>query len=198
VNSLSLNFSKTFFIQFSNKSPNYFDINITYENNHIPKVSDIKFWGLNINYTLSWKTHIDNILPKLCLACSAMRSVKPYVPNQMLKVIYYSFHSIMSYGIIFWGHSATSVRVFRLQKRIIRIMTESKSRNSCRKLFINLKILPLPSVYIYYLLLFVIKRNKELFTTNNEIHTFCTRQHQNFHQPSSNLTKYQTGVFLWE
>jgi hypothetical protein len=126
-----------------------------------------------------------------------MRSVKPYGSNQMLKVhvIYYSFHSIMSYGIIFWGHSTTSVRVFRLQKRIIRIMTGSKSRDSCRKLFINPKILPLPSLYSYCHLLFVIKKTKELFTTNNEIHTFCTRQHRNFNQPYANLTKYQTGVF---
>jgi hypothetical protein len=125
-----------------------------------------------------------------------MGSVKPYVIYQMLKVIYYSyFHSIMSYSIIIWGHSASSeCKVFRLQKTIIRIMTGSKSRDSCRKLFISLKILLLPSLYIYCLHLFVIK-NKKLFTTNNEIHTVCTRQHRNFHQPSANLPKYQTGVF---
>jgi hypothetical protein len=61
-----------------------------------------------------------------------------------------------------------------------------------RKLFINLKILLLPSVY---LLSSPVCKNKELFTTNNEIYTFCIRQHQNFHQPSANLTKYHTGVF---
>jgi hypothetical protein len=33
VNSLSLNFTKTFFLQFINKSPNHFDINITHRNN---------------------------------------------------------------------------------------------------------------------------------------------------------------------
>jgi hypothetical protein len=32
INSCSLNLSKTYFIQFSSKSLNYFDINITYEN----------------------------------------------------------------------------------------------------------------------------------------------------------------------
>jgi hypothetical protein len=69
-----------------------------------------------------------------------------------------------------------------------------KSRDSCRELFINLKILPLPSQYILCLLQFVIK-NKDLFTTNKQIHTLCTRQHHNFHQPSANLTKYQTAVF---
>jgi hypothetical protein len=65
---------------------------------------------------LSWKTQIDNILPKLCSACFAMRSVKPCVSQQMLKVIYYyNFHSIMLYSIIFWGQSANSISVFRLQ-----------------------------------------------------------------------------------
>jgi hypothetical protein len=96
----------------------------------------------------------------------------------MLKIIYYShFHSIISYGIIFWGHSAPSTRVFRLQKRIIRIMTGSRSRESCRKLFTSLKILPFPSLHIFSFLWFVIK-NRELFTTNNETHNFyCCTMH---------------------
>jgi len=128
VNSLSLNISKTCYIQFSGKNINYSDINITYENNYISHVKEIKFLGLYINNTLSWKTHIDKILPKLCSACFAMRSVKPFVSQQMLKVIYYShFHSIMTYGLIFWGHSPYSIRVFRLQKKIMRIMMGLKS-----------------------------------------------------------------------
>ena len=114
----------------------------------------------------------------------------------MLKMIYYScFHSIMSYGIMFWGHFTSSIKVFRLQKRIKRIMMGCGSRDSCRKLFIRLKILTLPSQYILSLLLFVIK-SKELFSTNNETHSICTRLHLNFHQPSANLTKYQTGVYI--
>jgi len=151
VNSLSLNISKTYFIQFSRKSLNYSDINITYKNNYISKVNDTKFCGLNINNTLSWKTHIDKILPKLCSACFAMRSVKPFMSQQKLNVIYYShFHSIMSYGIIFGGHSSSSIRISRLQKRIIRIMMGNRSRYSCRNLFISLKILPFPSLYIFF------------------------------------------------
>jgi hypothetical protein len=51
-----------------------------------------------------------------------------------------------------------------------------------------------PSLYILTLLPFVIK-NKELFITNKEIHSIFTKLHLNFHQPSANLTKYQTGVY---
>jgi hypothetical protein len=62
---------------------------------------------------LSWKTHIDKILPILSSACFAMRAVKPFMAPQMLKAIYYShFHSIISYGIIFWGHIASSIKSF--------------------------------------------------------------------------------------
>jgi len=182
-------------MQFSNKFSNDFDLNITYENNYISSVNEKKFLGININNTLTWLTHIEKIVPKLCSACFAMRSVKPFVSQQTLRIIYFSyFHSIISYGLIFWGHSSHSVRVFSLQKRIIRIMTGSGSRDSYRTLFICLKILPIPSLYIFLLLRFVIK-NKDLFTTNNEIHKIDTRQRNNLHLPSVSLKKFQTGVF---
>jgi hypothetical protein len=115
LNSLSLNISKTHFIHLSSKSLNDSDINITYENNYISKVNDLNFLGLNINNTLSWKTHRDKILPKLSSACFAMRAVKLFMFPQMLKAISYSdFHSTISYGRIFWGHTVSSKRVFRL------------------------------------------------------------------------------------
>jgi len=80
--------------------------------------------------------------------CYVMRLVKPYVTANTFKVIYYSyFHSIMTYGLIFWGNSPDRIKIFRLQKKIIRIMMGWRSRDSCRKLFPNLEILPLPSQY---------------------------------------------------
>ena len=124
-----------------------------------------------------------------------MRLVKPLVTIDTLRMIYYSyFHSVMTYGLSFWGNSPDSIKIFRLQKKIIRIMTGSRSTDSCRKLFINLEILLLPSQYILSLLLFMI-RNKNQFLVNSEIHHIDTRQHANFHQPSVNVTKYQKGVY---
>jgi hypothetical protein len=61
-------------------------------------VNDVNFLGLNINNTLSWKTHIEKILPKLSSACFAMRAVKLFMSPLMLKAIYYLyFHSIISF-----------------------------------------------------------------------------------------------------
>ena len=69
-----------------------------------------------------------------------------------LKVIYYAlFHSVISYGIIFWGNSSHSYIIFRIQKKAIRIMEGCGNRVSCRNLFKKLKILPLTSQYVIFI-----------------------------------------------
>jgi len=111
-------------------------------------------------------------------------------------MIYYSYvHSIITYVIIFWGNSPHSTHIFKIQKRIIRIMTKSRRRDSCRQLFKRFEILPLKSQYILSTLLFVVK-NKDLFTMNQEIQNINTRCNTNLHPPVCNLMVFQKGVYF--
>jgi hypothetical protein len=100
----------------------------------------------------------------------------------------------MSYGIIFWGISAHSINIFKLQKRIIRIITNSGNRVSCRHLFRKLDILPFYSQYLLSLLIFVIN-NISLFKTNSELYEINTRNINNFHLSQPRLTLYRNGVY---
>jgi hypothetical protein len=85
----------------------------------------------------------------LSTTCYVIRSVKPYVNKNVLIMIYHSlFHSVMNYGIIFWGNSSHNTQVFKMQKEAIRIITGCGNRESCRNLFKELNILPLMSQYI--------------------------------------------------
>ena len=171
-----MNFDKTYFIQFSNKSKCTSGMQIKCEDKQLSLANGTIFLGLFINNDLSWKTHIECIKSKLSSACCAMRLVKPYVTINTLRMIDYScFHSVMTYGLLFWWNSPDSIKIFRLQKKFIRIMTGCRSTESCRKLFINLEILPLLSQYILFLLLFML-RNKNQFLVNSEIHHIDTRQ----------------------
>jgi hypothetical protein len=121
-------------------------------------VKNINFLGIYINNTLSWKTHIDKILLTLSSACFAIRTVKPFMSPQMLKAIYYAyFYYIITYGIIFCSHSTPSAGDYRFQKKHVRIMTGSRAKDLCRKESTKLEIRPLPSVYIFSVLRFVIK-----------------------------------------
>jgi len=150
---LSLNFDKTFFIQFTKTSTCTSDIQNTYEGKEICTAIAKKFLGLFVNNTLSWKTHIECVNSKPISACCDMRSVKPYVSINTLKMIYYSYcHFVMTYGLLFWGYSSDSVKIFMLQKKIIRIMMHCRISDTCRKLYFKLGKLPLTSQYIYPLL----------------------------------------------
>jgi hypothetical protein len=101
----------------------------------------------------------------------------------------------MTFGIIFGGNSAHRDIVFRLQKRTIRIITNSSNRASCRGLFKKLGILPLQSQYILSIALFVIK-NMEIFTPNSDIHTKNTINKFNLYVPQIRLTNHQKGVYF--
>ena len=85
-------------------------------------------------------------------------------------------------------------KIFRLQKCIIRIIFGCKSSDSSRQLFRKIQILPLPTQYILTLLLFVVKKNKNQYKANLEVHSINTRQHSDLHQPLPSLVKYQNGI----
>jgi len=59
-----------------------------------------------------------------------------YVSINTLKTIYYSyFHYVMTYDLLFWGHAIDSIKIFRLQKKIIRIRMGCGNSDSCRIFF---------------------------------------------------------------
>ena len=147
-----------------------------------------------IHEKLTWYDQINQLLKRLSSACFAFRISTPLLPDETVKVLYFApVHSILAYGIIFWGNSTHVVKIFRMQKRIICIMTKSDSRSSCRQMFKNLGILPLQSQYILSLLSFVV-RNTDQFTNNLEIHNINTRYIINLHPPLLNLALSQKGA----
>jgi len=112
----------------------------------------------------------------------------------VLRTIYFSYvPSVMPYGIIFWGNSHQSNTIFKIQKRIIRIIANTGRCGSCRQLYKQLQILPFPSQYIFSLLVFV-NKNRGLFLTNSEIHDINTHYNYNLHLLSPNVTSVQIGV----
>jgi hypothetical protein len=86
------------------------------------------------------------LMSRLGSACYVIGAVKPYVSKGIIRMIYFAyFHSIMSYGLAFWGNTSHNSHIFKFQKRAIRIMSNSGYRDSCRELFKQLKILPFKS-----------------------------------------------------
>jgi hypothetical protein len=84
----------------------------------VPKIAMWKFLGVTMNNTLSWNNHIDLLMKKLSKACCIIRNTKTYMSASSLKVVCYAFfHSVMSYGITFWGSLSHSSIIFRIHKK---------------------------------------------------------------------------------
>jgi len=98
-----------------------------------------------------------------------------------------SCHTLLYFGVIHILATAFG------KKKIIRIITNTASHDSCCQPFKQLQVLSLPSQYIFSLLIFV-NKNRGLFQSNSEIHDLNTRFNHNLHLPSANLTLVQKAV----
>jgi hypothetical protein len=66
----------------------------------------------------------------------------------LLKVYFGGFHSIIFYGVVFWGGSPDAKRGFLLQKIVVRIICGVNRIAHCKPLLRELKILTLPFLFI--------------------------------------------------
>ena len=60
---------------------------------------------------------------KLCKLCFAIKTIKSFVNKNIVKTMYFAYmHSSLKYGILFWGNVRNLKKVFKLQKRAIRLI----------------------------------------------------------------------------
>ena len=125
-----------------------------------------------------------------------LRSLRPVLSLKIIKHIYFSYvHSVLNYGIIFWGNSSYSRTNFTTQKRIVRIIMKPKARDSCHTMFSKLGILTFYFQYIFSTLMFVVK-HQDIYTFNAELHKINTGHKWDLHVPSVNLTKVQKSLLF--
>jgi len=81
-------------MHFTTKNNSFSNFDIIYKDKKLTTADSIKFLGLTLDNSLSWKTY-EAIVPKLSAATFAIRIVQPFPSLDSLKLIYYSyFHSI--------------------------------------------------------------------------------------------------------
>ena len=126
VNRLLLNIDKTNFIVFHpyNK-PIKKRITIKINNKAIKEKEYIKYLGVLIDSTLSWKQHVSNISKKIPRSIGIMYKLRPFLPLNALKNVYYSLiYSHIVYAIEVWGFTFKTEmdKILILQKKAMRLM----------------------------------------------------------------------------
>jgi hypothetical protein len=123
-----------------------------------------------------------------------IKSLKEAVSSYIIKCIYYSkFQSCLKYGIIFWGESNESLSIFKLQKRVIRIISGASTNSSCRQIFKDYNILTVASLYILEVICFI-KKYKESFEHNIRVHTHNTQRKLDLRVQYCNTALFRKSV----
>ena len=145
LNRLSLNIPKTKFMVFHTTKRRIPLIQIKIEDTIIEKVSDFNFLGLTINEHLNWKSHTDKIANKISRNIGILNKLKHSLPLQTKVLIYNSLIlSHINYGLLVWGYSC--VRITKLQKKAVRIISLSKYNAHTEPVFKQLKLLKVTDI----------------------------------------------------
>jgi hypothetical protein len=86
--------------------------------------------------------HVKSLCSSLSKTYYMISALKNTVSTYILWNIYFAnFQSKMRYGILVWGGSRESIKILRLQKKVVRMMSGLKRANHVDRNSRNLKFL---------------------------------------------------------
>ena len=105
----------------------------------------VKYLGLMIDSNLSWKYHIESICYKISQSIGIIAKIRHYVPRRVLLSVYNSLIvPYLTYGICALTFQR---KIAILQKRALRLIYFSKSKEHTVPFYLNSNCLPLPSLF---------------------------------------------------
>jgi hypothetical protein len=180
INGLKLNASKSVILHFQTSqmiSRRKKEItSITLQGSHGVDVSEkTRFLGVHIQNRMKWEDHLEHLYVGLSRSIFAVSSIRKVSNKEVSLMVYHGyFMSLARYGIVFWGMSPGFQNIFRLQKRAVRVIVGASPRTSCRTIFKELRLLPLPAVYIVEIAMLVRSSFQTFYSRNNK-HQYSTR-----------------------
>ena len=203
ANKIQVNYSKSKFMIFSyGKTYNLEEL--VFGSSSISVTSEMKFLGIIIDRNLSFKSHTALISTKISKATGILFRLNNILPQPALKSLYDALivpH--MLYGLEIW-YSALQCnkdRIFKLQKKSIRAIQNLRYNDHTSSHFQMLGSLKLDDLYKLRILTFMYN-NKNLFSTNSDIHPHLTRHRNDIVLPRYRRARSQSswmyqGAIIW-
>ena len=109
-------------------------------------MTNFNFLGVIIDEHLNWNDHINKVATTISRCVGILCRLKHYLPLYTLRTLYTSLilpH--LTYGILIWGSNIS--RLFKLQKRAVRTITNSSYNAHTEPIFKSLNLLKI-KIYI--------------------------------------------------
>ena len=123
---------------------------IIIENNVLEQVDHTKFLGVYIDQHLTWKTHVNFIAAKISKSVGLLYKAKHYLHSKSFLTLYYALiYPYLTYCNLIWASTYVTnmQRIYLLQKRADRTISNADYKASSKPLFTNLKIPDVFSIY---------------------------------------------------
>ena len=186
---------------------------IIIENNVLEQVDNTKFLGVYIDQHLTWKTHVNFIAAKISKSVALLYKAKYYLPSKSLLTLYYALvYPYLTYCNLIWASAYVTnlERIYLLQKRAVRAISQADYKASSNPLFANLKILDIFSIYLLQVSSFMYLYHNDtlpivfnqIFQTGNQSHQFSARYSDFYrsHSCTTNIKKFSIlfqGPRIW-
>ena len=215
ANKLSVNATKTnYMIMGTPKMTSMIEqTEIILDNTKLDRVTKPKFLGVIIDENLTWKNHIDGITKTISRNIGMINKLKFFVPERILRTLYCTLVlPYINYGILIWGQACKTYleKIYKLQKWVLRIISNSHYRSHSTPLFHKYDILNVYDMYKLEVGVFMYRYFANLipesfntfFTKRCDIHNYHTRNNCNLNQTRNkrvftDRTIRTTGPILW-
>ena len=165
INKLSLNTQKTKLMVFHRKQKHIKRLNIVINDTKIDRVECFNFLGLTIDETLFWAHHVDIVIKKVSKVIGIFYRLKNIFPMETMMILYKSLiASYLNYGLLLWGNE--SHKVLTLQKKAIRLISNSPYISHTNPLFMQHKLLKIRDLFKLKLLKLYYKLSYNLVSTS--------------------------------
>ena len=205
-NKLSLNVSKTNYIYFK-KTNVHEEININIEIDGLLLIEkqSLKCLGVTIDSHLTWQEHISNVHTSISRNIGILYKLKNYLSERSLVILYNSLIlSHILYCNILWGNCNINRinSLLLLQKRAVRIITNSNFLSHTQPIFYRLKTLKIQDIHTLHTGIFMYKYSqnqlpslfRNIYNLNSNIHTYPTRRSSDYHLENPKIILAQKSI----
>ena len=165
-----------------------------------------KFPGVYFDEHLTWKYHINFVCKQIAKSVGILSRTRFYLSCKTKLMLYYTLiYPYITYCNSTWSSTYVSNlnRIYYLQKRAVRAVTNSDYRAHTAPLFSKLKILDIFQINTLDIAKFMFRYHNNLlpplylnlFMTNSQVHTYDTRTAGNYrmHSCHTNIKKFNVA-----
>ena len=153
-NRLSVNVEKTETMLINRKLSQNSTNHLVFGGQNLSLTDCSTFLGVRLDSQLKFNNHISYIMNKLSKSVGIFSRIKNNLTLKAKCDYYYShIFSHLSYNVIFWGktHDCYLEPIILIQKRMVRLMTNSHFLAHTDPIFSELKFLKFPDIYLYFI-----------------------------------------------